>query len=170
MIKGYFGNSSALRATKSHGGRSGGGKTNVRILGWSCVAATGQQRDENGWPSLSPLRSAACWAAGSRGQNICQLGSGYCEWIAFVLLGRGWVCVYLLNRKPCKPGIKRKPWWWQEAQLPSDSRCHQQWKRIHGKLSSKGPLFWQRPLASLRNLLRQKTEGSESAFVGFKKP
>lgn len=24
--------------------------------------------------------------------------------------GQGQVYVYLLNRKPCKPGIKRKPW------------------------------------------------------------
>lgn len=97
LIKGHFGNSSVLRATKSCGGRNGGGKTNVKILGWYC-AATGQREDENGWKSLSPLGSAACWAAGPGGQNICQLGSSYYEWIAFVLLGAG-MSVYLFAQQ-----------------------------------------------------------------------
>ena len=32
LIKGHFGNSSVLRATKNCGGRSRGGKTNIKIL------------------------------------------------------------------------------------------------------------------------------------------
>lgn len=101
---------------KSCGGRSRGGKTNVKMFGWSWVV-TGQLGDENGWQSLSPLGSAACLAAGQGGQNICQLGSSYSEWTAFVLGAGKSMCseshinqeAQVMARSPVPSKQKRPP-------------------------------------------------------------
>ena len=110
---------------------------------------------QHAWLHCKEARTPISWAAAPVNESPLSC------W------GRGRVRVYLLNRKPCKPGIKRKPWWWQEAQVPWDRRCRPQWQGVQGGLGGNVLCFGRRFLASEWSLLRQRTEGARKCLCWF---
>ena len=108
---------------------------------------------QHAWLQGKKARTSVSWAAAP--VNELPLS---CWW-------GGWMC--LLNRKPCKPGIKRKPWWWQEAQEPPDRRCHPQWKGVHRGSGERVLCFGRRYLTSVWSLLRQSIEEASKCLCWF---
>lgn len=142
LIKGHFGNSSVLRATKNCGGRSRGGKTNIKILVWSWVA-TGQLGDENGWHKAFHLwGSATAWLQGKKARTSVSWAAPMNE-SPLSCWGEGRMCLFAQPESHANQGSKEAP---GDGKKPSATRPEMPptMERSAQGLRRKGPLFWQK--------------------------